>query len=190
MQLKRSTGAINVGNIQLGDEVPTEVHLRNLFKYWKSKFNWKEHGYNAGAFALERGDTGNLHIQFYFECEKKRFRTMSNDLNIQEFAFQRVRDAKGAWNYCTGEGAHEGKPAIDRFHFGEPKLHGDSSKADLRMMVNLIMEGVAISEIIKKHPYAWCVHRSRLMDFKRDWSAVQNGEDITGVVMYGFDGLR
>ena len=186
MQLKRSFGTVNVGNLNLGDVIPTERHLRNLFKYWKSNFNFKEHGYKAGAFALERGDTGNLHIQFYFECDKKRFRTMSNDLGVQEFCFQRVRDATGSWAYCTGTGAHADKPAIDRFYFGEPKLHGDSSKADLKMMVNLIMEGVTIADIIKKHPYSWCVHRSRLMDFRRDWTAVQNGEAVGDVVMYGF----
>lgn len=193
MQLKRSFGTINVGNILVKSpkvQPHSEALLRGLYSYYKEKFNWKEHGYNAGALALERGETGNLHIQLYLEHDKKRFRTLSNDLDVQEYVFQRVRDAKGSWEYCTGTGSHEDKVAIDRFHFGTPKLHGDSSKADLRMMVNLIMEGVSISEIIKQHPYAWCVHRSRLMDFRRDWTAVQNGEKIEGVTMYGFDGLR
>lgn len=191
MQLKRSFGTVNVGNLILGDKIPNEQHLRNLFHYWKSKFNWKEHGYKAGAFALERGEkTGNLHIQFYFECDKKRFRTMSNDLDVQEYCFQRVRDARGSWEYCTGTGAHEGKPAIDRFSFGEPKLHGDSSKADLRMMVDLIMEGQDLNDIIKKHPYAWAVHRVRLVPFFQDWQMVQYGEKVAGVSMFNFDFLK
>jgi len=178
MQLKRCFGTINVGNLLLGNVVPTEKHLRNLYSYYKSKFNWTESGYTSGAMALERGDTGNLHIQLYLEHSAKRFRTLANDLGVQEFVFQRVRDAKGSWEYCTGTGAHEGKAAYDRFHFGTPKLHGDSSKADLKMLVGLVIEGVKLEEIVQKHPYAWTVHRSRLMAFYHDWHKVKDGSPL------------
>lgn len=178
MQVKRCFGTVNVGNLNLGDVRPTEQHLRNYYSYLKNDFNFPEHGYLAGAFALERGKTGNLHIQFYMEHEKKRFRTLANDFDIMETCFQRVKNAKGSWDYCSGIEAHKDKPAYDRFIFGTPKLHGDPTKADLRMLVDLIIDGNELNEIMLKHPYAWCVHRPRLLSFKADWDAVQNGEKV------------
>lgn len=137
-------------------------------------------GYTAGAFALEEGsETKRKHIQFYIEHSRKRPATLASDFELLTGAvFDRVIDAKGSWDYCTGSGAHREKPALDRFQFGTPKLHGDTQRADLKMLVSLAMDGIQPEELLLAYPYAWAVHRQRMISFYRDWERVQGGRGL------------
>jgi hypothetical protein len=57
---------------------------------------------------------------------------------------------------------------IDSFSFGIPKLHGDTTRADLKLLVGFVMDGTHPFEILKSHPYAYCVHRKRIWDLYND----------------------
>lgn len=179
LQLRRAFGTIHVGHLGpewFEDDVPLDgedhpaalglesyfLHLSNILPAHPDIF--------AGAFALEEGAKhGRLHIQFYFECKPKRINTLANLFGLSTPAvFDIVKDAAGAWEYCSGTGRHEDKEAEARFTFGTPKLAGSSAKADLKMLVDLVLAGDTLNEICKAYPYAWCVHRDRLLKFYRD----------------------
>ena len=164
MMVRRSFGTIHAGHLPEGKDLDSYWYL--LMKVT----NWSERGYTAGAFALERGsETQRRHIQFYVEHSRKRPSTLAKDFGLTTGAvFDRVRDANGSWCYCTGTGHHEGKEAIDRFEFGTPKLHGDTHKADLKLMVSLILDGMSPLEILKEYPYAYTVHRRRIWNLYGD----------------------
>lgn len=163
MMFRRSFGTIHQGHL------PNDVTLDEWF-YTAADFDWQSKGFTAGAFALEEGsETMRRHIQFYVEHKRKRPSTLAKDFGVTTpFVFDRVRDAAGAWDYCRGTGAHEGKEAIDRFEFGTPKLHGDTTRADLKLLVGFVMDGIHPFEILKSHPYAYCVHRRRIWDLYND----------------------
>jgi len=168
--VRRSFGTIHAGHL-----LP-DVSLDDYWQVLKLEFGNdsfgvnQEKGYTAGAFALEEGsETQRRHIQFYVEHSRKRPSTLAKDFGLSTGAvFDRVRDARGSWNYCTGTGSHEGKEALDRFEFGTPKLHGDTQKADLKLMVSLILDGMSPLEILKEYPYAYCVHRHRIWHLYKD----------------------
>lgn len=177
MMLRRSFGTIHEGHLPEGISLE-EYYYNNLdLVFFESK------GYTAGAFALEVGEaTNRMHIQFYVEHSRKRPSTLAKDFGLSTPAvFDRVKDAQGAWNYCTGTGSHKGKEAISRFEFGSPKLHGDTHRADLKLMVSLIIDGSHPVEILKEYPYAYCVHRRRIWDLWRDIKyGVEESEMIGG----------
>lgn len=172
--VRRSFGTIHAGHLpedfegSLDDFFYDLLHARPLGD-----------DYTAGAFALEEGgETMRRHIQFYVEHSRKRPTTLARDFGLTTGAvFDYVRDAKGAWDYCTGTGTHAGKPAIERFQFGTPKLHGDTQKADLKMMVGLLLDGMTPYEILESHPYAYCVHRSRIWNLYNDLADSQLPQD-------------
>lgn len=172
MMLRRSFGTIHAGHL-------IDQEQDGLEGYWTGVVLALQElrGFNAGAFALERGeDTGRLHIQFYIEHDRKRPETLATQMGLTTSAvFDVVRDAAGSWAYCTGTGAHSKKSAEKRHEFGTPKLHGDTQKADLRMMVGLVMDGIQPEDLIRTYPYAWAVHRQRLMAFYRDFDRVSRG---------------
>ena len=159
MMVRRSFGTIHLGHLPEG---------KSLDQYWDiltTVHNWTERGYTAGAFALEEGsETQRRHIQFYVEHSRKRPSTLAKDFGVTTPAvFDRVRDAQGSWNYCTASGTHAGKEGVvDSFTFGTPKLHGDTHKADLKLMVSLILDGMSPMEILQEYPYAYTVHRRRI----------------------------
>jgi hypothetical protein len=164
MMVRRSFGTIHAGHLPEGSE---------LDAYWdvlSHVNNWSDQGYSAGAFALEEGsETQRRHIQFYVEHSRKRPSTLAKDFGLITGAvFDRVRDAQGSWNYCTGTGTHKGKEALHRFEFGTPKLHGDTQKADLKLMVSLILDGMTPGDILKDYPYAYTVHRRRIWNLFKD----------------------
>lgn len=162
--LRRAFGTIHEGHCPNGWDV------YNLFTWMKTQLDWPDRGYHAGAFALEETESGNLHIQFYFECTRKRISTMANDWCVSTpSVFDVVRDPTGSWDYTTGSGRYEDKPALDRFQWGSPSLYGGTAKADLKMLVDLVINGNTLPEIMTMHPYAYCVHRSRLVAFYDDW---------------------
>jgi hypothetical protein len=170
MMVRRSFGTIHAGHLPEGSE---------LDAYWDTLShvsNWTDRGYTAGAFALEEGsETQRRHIQFYVEHSRKRPSTLAKDFGVTTGAvFDRVRDAQGSWNYCTGTGSHKGKEALDRFEFGTPKLHGDTHKADLKLMVSLILDGMTPLQILKEYPYAYCVHRQRIWNLYKDLQMIEN----------------
>ena len=168
--VRRCTGTIYSGHLQL-EETIDEFWCRLRHQFVEELGNWSD--YFAGAFAKEEcPSTGRIHIHFYLEHKRRRFSGLSVGFGIMKENFEIVRDAQGAWDYCTGSGAHREKPALDRFQFGTPKLHGDSSRADLKLLVGLVMEDIPVNDIIKAYPYAWCVHRARLLPFIEDWSKV------------------
>lgn len=165
MQLRRAFGTIHEGHCPAGWDVA------NLFLFLKTHLSRDD--YTAGAFALEETFEGNLHIQFYIECKiPKRPSTMAKDFIVStEAVFDVVRDAKGAWEYCTGTGERHGaKPAFERFEFGVPILYGGTARADLKELVDLVISGADLHEIMKGHPYSYCVHRSRITRFYDDWN--------------------
>ena len=171
--VRRSFGTIHAGHL------PEEFEGDLDDYYWTlcQGFDWED--YTAGAFALEEGgETMRRHIQFYVEHSRKRPAALARDFMLTTGAvFDYVRDAKGAWDYCTGTGTHAGKPAIERFQFGTPKLHGDTQKADLKMMVGLLLDGMTPYEILESHPYAYCVHRSRIWNLYNDLADSQLPQD-------------
>ncbi len=124
-----------------------------------------------GLLALEIAPkTGTLHIQGYLEHSRKRLPTIAKDLacNLTN-GIMVVKDAQGSWNYCAGRGDYLDKHALDRFVFGEPKLHGSGQSAELKTLVQAIVDGAELDDIMKSNPYAWCVHRDRLIKFRNDW---------------------
>lgn len=170
MQLRRAFGTIHEGHTAEGWDVA------NLFLYLKTHLSRED--YIAGAFALEETATGNLHIQFYVETKiPKRPSTMAKDFLVSTDAvFDVVRDATGCWNYCTGTGDRHGdKPAFDRFDFGTPILYGGTAKADLKELVDLVISGADLREIMLGHPYSYCVHRQRIAAFYDDWNYGRSG---------------
>lgn len=168
MMVRRSFGTIHAGHL------PEDITLDEYWEQIKSVGEWPIWNistYTAGAFALEEGtQTMTKHIQFYVEHSRKRPSTLAKEFGVTRPAvFDRVRDAKGAWDYCTASGTHEGKEGVlDSFTFGTPKLHGDTQKADLKLMVSLILDGMSPIEILKEYPYAYTVHRRRIWDLYKD----------------------
>lgn len=175
-QFRRSFGTIHMGHLPERFS-SLEEYFHNLNPD-NEVHDWAD--YTAGAFALEEGSvTQRKHIQFYVEHKRKRPATLASDFYLSTGAvFDSVRDAKGSWDYCTGSGAHRDKPALDRFQFGTPKLHGDTQRADLKMLVNLAMDGIQPEELVIAYPYAWAVHRQRMICFYRDWERVQRGHGL------------
>jgi len=178
MMVRRSFGTIHFGHLP-EKYADVDEYYDDLLRV----LNWTERGYTAGAFALEEGtEKKRRHIQFYVEHSRKRPSTLAKDFGVSTGAvFDFVRDAKGSWDYCTGTGTHEGKEAIDRFEFGTPKLHGDTHKADLKLMVSLILDGMNPYEILKAHPYAYCVHRSRIWHLYKDLKNMPEDPLVLGV---------
>ena len=165
MQLRRAFGTIHEGHCHEGWDVP------NLFLFLKTHLDREQ--YTAAAFALEETEEGNLHIQFYVECTPKRPKTMAKDFLVTtEAVFDVVRDANGSWCYCTGTEHHEDKPAFERFQWGNPVLYGGTAKADLKHLVDLVIGGADLKEIMKGNPYSYCVHRARIRRFYYDWNDV------------------
>ncbi|MBA7546044.1 hypothetical protein ES705_38427 [subsurface metagenome] len=176
MQLRRCFITIHAKH--LDDKTYWNMGLDNNEETWRIIFKQicdklaRTDDYEAGALALEMGEKlGRIHIQGYLEHKPKRLQTLANDLGVMKTCFDIVKDAKGSWDYCSGLGKHEGKFAFDRFTFGEPKLHGSKEKVELNDLVNLIISGVEMREIMIQHPYAYCVHRDRLRKFSEDWNS-------------------
>lgn len=155
-----------------------EVVMRDFFHFLANNLNWKQLGFTGVALALEVGETtGNIHVQGYVEHSQKRFTTLGKNLSMDPSAFSTVVDSKGAFAYCTGTGVHVDKVALERYQYGEFKLHGDTHKADLRMLVGLALDGAKPADLFREYPYAWCVHRDRLLKFYEDqlrWGKLGN----------------
>ena len=161
--LRRSTGTIHSGHL------PEGIDMK---QYWElfTKTVPSLEKYNAGAYALELTGNDNLHIQFYLEHDRKRTSTLARDLGLStEYVFDKVKSARGSWEYCSGTGKYAEKPAVARGSFGDPILYGDDQRADLQHLVACIIDGATLNEIMKQYPYAWCVHRDRLIKFSQDW---------------------
>ena len=162
MMLRRSFGTIHEGH------VPPTWDVQGLFEYLTTHLPVDE--YHAGAMALEETQEGNLHIQFYVEHKRKRTATLARDFLVTtEAVFDIVRDAEGSWNYCAGLGKHKDKPALARHTWGTPILYGGSASSDLKTLVDLVIEGSSLDQIMIAYPYAYCVHRARLVAFAQDW---------------------
>jgi len=163
LQLRRAFGTIHEGHCYEGWDVPA------LFEFLSSHLPRDQ--FPAAALALEETEEGNLHIQFYIECKPKRPSTLAKDFLVTTPAvFDIVRDASGSWDYCTGAGRHEGKPAFERVAWGTPVLYGGTARADLKILVDLIIGGSTLNDVMREYPYAYCVHRSRLLGFYTDWN--------------------
>lgn len=162
MMLRRSFGIIHEGHC------PDSWTVESLFDYLRTHLDPSE--YHAGAIALEETEEGNLHIQFYVEHTRKRTTTLARDFLVTTPAvFDIVRNAEGSWNYCAGLGKHKEKPALARHSWGTPILYGGTASTDLKTLVDMVIEGNTLGEIMVSHPYAYCVHRSRLVAFHDDW---------------------
>lgn len=171
MQLKRSFLSIHQGMLEEpfvsmpDNETAMKLYWEDLLK------NIDKKEYTAGALAVEIAPkTGTLHIQGYLEHKRKRLNTIATDLmcNLTN-GISVVKDAKGSWDYCAGLGEYETKPAVARITWGEPKLHGSAENADLKTMVQAVIDGAELNDLMKANPYAWCVHRDRIIKFYNDW---------------------
>ncbi|AXH79376.1 MAG: replication-associated protein [Circular genetic element sp.] len=190
MQLKRCFITIHYAHLEAPGGNDSEENWRIIFKEICDKVS-RNDSYEAGALALEMGEKlGRIHIQGYLEHKPKRLQTLANDLGVMKTCFDIVKDAKGSWDYCSGLGKHEGKFAFDRFTFGEPKLYGSKEKVELNDLVNLVISGCELREIMVQHPYAYCVHRDRLRKFSDDWSNRQprKSRKIDDPLIKGFIG--
>jgi hypothetical protein len=174
-------------------EAVADNHETLMREYYNHlvKMKWKDKKYTGVQIALEVGKKREgVHIQAYVENGQKRLSTYAKDFSCMETCFDVVRDAPGSYAYCSGTGVHQGKFALGRFTYGEFKLHGDSQKADLRMLVNLILEGASPRDIFLNYPYAWCVHRDRILKFQEDMSFYSRKAippvDTGGKKMVGF----
>jgi len=183
MMVRRSFGTIHAGH--LPEDFDGVQHTLDSYFYTLQEActvnTLQSKGYTAGAFALEEGsETQRKHIQFYVEHSRKRPSTLAKDFGLTTGAvFDRVRDARGAWDYCTASGTHEGKEGvIDSFTFGTPKLHGDTQKADLKLMVSLILDGMTPAAILKEYPYAYTVHRRRIWNLYKDLNNSNYDEEL------------
>lgn len=169
-------GHLAADGIWLADDPESgdqEVTMRSYFA-WLASLDWKELGFSGVALALEPADTtGRIHVQGYCEHKQMRFATLGNKFRASAMAFNYVRSSKDAYCYCTGTGVHTDKPALERFLFGDFKLHGDTQKADLKFMVELVIGGASPTSLLREHPYAWCVHRDRLIKLYHDLAQVE-----------------
>ena len=141
--------------------------------YWEDLLtNINKEDYIAGALALEIAPkTGRIHLQGYLEHKRKRLNTISTELRCNlTNGISVVKDAQGSWDYCSGLGIHADKPALARYTWGEPKLHGSAENTDLKGMVQAVIDGAQLEDLMKNNPYAWCVHRDRLVKFYNDWN--------------------
>lgn len=171
-QLRRATGTIQFGHLDADKYDDIEVYWGSIPKFCSDE------RLTAGAFALEIGEkTGRVHIQFYIEFrDRLRTQTLRNIFDLHESkheqAFRRVLNAEGSWNYCTGQGPrYKDKHAEDRYQFGNPILYGSADGAGkLQDLVNMVIEGDSLTTIMKADPYAWAVHRTRIIPFFHDWN--------------------
>lgn len=170
MMLRRCTGTIHYGHLD-----PDKYS--DISEYFDAitQCDWEGAGFHAGAFALEVGEkTNRLHIQFYVEHKRKRLNTLVHQFDLgskfHAAVFDVVRDAQGSWEYCSGTGKYEGKKAAMRFKFGNPKLFGTSAKADLKVLVDLVISGDDLNDIMRSHPYSFCVHQNRIVPFYHRWN--------------------
>lgn len=178
-QLRRAYGTIQYGHLDSEKYDSIEDYFENFVKVEIPK----DTRLHAAAFAMEIGEkTSRVHIGFYIECEPLRTSTLRNAFDLyeakHEAAFQTVRDARGSWNYCAGEGRYENKDALERMRFGEPTLYGEAEKVNLQSLVVRIMDGDNLSAILIDHPYEYAVHRARLHGFYYDYDRVLRGEPI------------
>ena len=176
MQLKRCflsihQAMLNPPYITMPDnETAMRAYWDELYRMTTTSKFQKE--YTSGALALEVAPTtGTIHIQGYLEHKRKRFATIASDLLcITTNGISVVNNAQGSWNYCAGLGEYEDKPVLARLTWGEPKLHGSvEPKAELKKMVQQIIDGASLTQVMKANPYGWAVHRDRLIRFHDDW---------------------
>lgn len=164
IMLRRTFWSIHRGHLREhdADEDP-EVEL---VAYWNHliSLDWKSLGFTGVAISLERGsETERTHVQGYAEHSQMRLTTLAKKLGVSPTSFSVVRSSKDSYDYCTKSGVHHEKPGVLRlYEWGEFKLHGDTMKADLRMMVDLVLQGTPAGELLMAYPYAWTVHRDRL----------------------------
>ena len=166
---RRGFFTIHVGHIL--DESYAEMAKKNgdyestmylYFQELKAK-KWPK-VVRAMAIALEVGsDTKRVHVQGYVELKSGRtWNYYENLFGAMSTCFQTVRDAPGAWRYCSGQdGQKEG--VLETWSFGEPILHANSeSKADLKKCVSFIVDGYHPTYILREFPYAYTVHGPRI----------------------------
>ena len=167
--VRRSFWSIHRGHFTTHDaSLDAEAEM---YAQWNRiiSLDFKALGFTGIALALEEGEQlGRMHIQGYAEHSQMRFPTLAKKIGATATAFSVVRESKSSYEYCTGTGVHLEKPALARFEFGVFKLHGDTQKADLRLLTELIMQGATATQLLKEYPYAWCVHRARLIPFIGD----------------------
>lgn len=172
MQLKRCFLSIHQGMLSppLNAERCNESAMR---VYWDElkKAIAQHPEYTAGALALEIAPkTGTLHLQGYLEHSRKRVSTIASDLLCDlTNGIMVVKDAQGSWNYCAGLAEYAEKKAVSRLVWGEPKLHGSAEKNDLKTLIQQVIDGAALNDIMKSSPYSWAVHRDRVIKFHDDW---------------------
>lgn len=178
--LRRCFGTIHRGNL---DENNLALGIRGYFDSLEERLT-DDGRFLAGAFALEYTKAGNLHVQFYCEHSRMRPTTLAGVFGLDHAqVFEVVKSANGSWDYCTGTKAHENKPAEARFSFGTPKLHGDTQQSDLRMLVEQLMSGAHPLGLLRSHPYAYTVHRSRIWALYRDLQHIEKYGTLTDEIV-------
>lgn len=177
MQLKRCTGAIWPGHLNADYQHDLAISKESTMeKYFDDLCLMLDtnKSFTGGALALERGDrNGDLHVQYYLEHKPLRTKTLARGLMLGvEFAIGKVKhSAEGSYNYCAGLGEYQDKEAVKRHVFGEVKLYGSSeAKMEFGQLVEAVMGGSTLTQIMRAHPKAYAWHRRKIKDFWYDWN--------------------
>ncbi len=177
---RRSTGCIHFGHLP--------ERYDNIDEYWRTRivrYLWKDHGYTAGAFALEVApSTGAHHIHFYVEHGQKSAGTLARQFDVSQEAvfYDTVRSPQGIWDYCTGGGKHDQKEFLERFMIdAKPTLFGGGASATtLKWCVDELLAGQSPMDLMRTNTYAYCVHRTRIWHLYHDLNEVEATGRLTG----------
>jgi hypothetical protein len=119
------------------------------------------------SMALETGDDGRTHIQFYCEFKAPVYPKTLKEIFQCEYQpphAKEVKNARGAYEYCTGTGRYHGKAAHARFQWGEARAQGSVTDSNLKVAVDLIVAGNHPHDIAKADPYAYACHSRKIWD--------------------------
>ena len=120
------------------------------------------------SMALEIGEKDErIHIQFYAEFKAPVYPKTLQEIFQSEMpphTVGEVKNARGAYEYCTGTGRYHGKPAIERFAFGEARAASTIQDTRLKVAVDMIVAGSHPHDIAKFDAYAYACHSRKLWD--------------------------
>ena len=181
VRLRRWVGTLHAGHILkgYGSNEPSLIHdfLDLHFEAIQKDVLLIEHDPSqsiAGAtplshlsMALETGDDGRTHIQFYCEFKAPVYPKTLKEIFQCEYQpphAKEVKNARGAYEYCAGIGRYHGKVAHARFHWGQARAQGSVTDSNLKVAVDLIVAGNHPHDIAKADPYAYACHSRKIWD--------------------------
>jgi hypothetical protein len=119
------------------------------------------------SMALETGDDGRTHVQAYLEFKAPVYLKSLKEIFQCEYQppdGKEVKNARGAYEYCTGTGRYHDKHAHRRFQWGEARAQGSVTDSNLKVAVDLIVAGHHPHDVAKANPYAYACHSRKIWD--------------------------